>query len=222
MHQLKKNRRLDSIKCFKYKWFSDKLHRAKCHKYYLEGCIICIEEYFDTNLSTKRNECQNNNQEIINTLFIDEKIKIIEQEIILIKEGYNNLVTKFEKYVGKKKLGEIPEEFMDKANSNVIIHSIEICNKLGEIKAPQIECTIRIEDFLIKTYALLDTSCTHVIIYEKIIPKRFITLAEKPMIAQQVNESFNRYTNHLSITAKISFMTNCYSSPEYSLLLKET
>ena len=27
------------------------------------------------------------------------------------------------------------------------------------------------------------------------------------MIAQQVNESFNRYTNHLSTTAKISFMT---------------
>ena len=43
---------------------------------------------------------------------------------------------------------------MDEENSNVIIHSIEICNKLEEIKAPQIECTIRIEDFLIKTYAL--------------------------------------------------------------------
>ena len=37
------------------------------------------------------------------------------------------------------------------------------------------------------------------------------------MIAQQVNESFNWYTNHLSTTAKISFMTNCYSSPEYFL-----
>ena len=57
---------------------------------------------------------------------------------------------------------------MDEENSNVIIHPIEICNKLGEIKAPQIECTIRIEDFLIKTYALLDTGCTHVIIDEKI------------------------------------------------------
>ena len=94
---------------------------------------------------------------------------------------------------------------MDEENSNIIIHPIEICNKLGEIKAPQIECTIRIEEFLIKTYALLDIGCTHVIIDEKIIPKRFITLAEKPMIAQQVNGSFNRYTNHLSTTAKISF-----------------
>ena len=36
---------------------------------------------------------------------------------------------------------------MNEENSNVIIHPIEICNKLGEIKAPQIECTIRIEDF---------------------------------------------------------------------------
>ena len=62
---------------------------------------------------------------------------------------------------------------MDEENSNVIIHPIEICNKLGEIKAPQIECTIRIEDFLIKTYALLDTGCTHVIIDKKIIPKRY-------------------------------------------------
>ena len=57
-------------------------------------------------------------------------IKIIEQEIIIIKEGYDDLVTKFEKYIGKKKLGEIPEEFMDEENSNVIIHPIEICNKL--------------------------------------------------------------------------------------------
>ena len=72
-HQWKKNRGLDSIRCFKCKWFPDKLHRAKCQKCYLEGCIICIEEYFDTNLSTERNECQNNNQVIINTLSIDEK-----------------------------------------------------------------------------------------------------------------------------------------------------
>ena len=76
---------------------------------------------------------------------------------------------------------------MNEENSNVIIHPIEICNKLGKIKVPQIECTIRIKYFLIKTYALLDTGCTHVIIDEKIIPKRFITLTEKPMITQQVN-----------------------------------
>ena len=221
-HKWKKNRGLDSIRCFKCKWFPDRLHRAKCQKCYLEGCIICIEEYFDTNISTEINECQKDNQEIINTLSIDEKIKRIEQEIIIIKEGFNDLVTKFEKYIGKKKLEDIPEEFMDEENSNVIIHPIEICNKLREIKTPQIEGTIRVEDFLIKTYALLDTGCTHVIIDEKIIPKRFITLAEKPMIAQQVNGSFNRYTNHLSTTTKISFMKNCYSSPEYSLPLKET
>ena len=42
------------------------------------------------------------------------------------------------------------------------------------------------------------------------------------MTTQQVDGSLNRYTNHLSITAKISFMTNCYTSPEYSLPLKET
>ena len=216
------NGKVDSIRCFKCKWFPYRLHRAKCQKCYLEGCIIYVEEYFDTNISTEMNECQKDNQEIINTLSIDEKIKRIEQEIILIKEGYNDLVTKFENYIGKKKLGETPEELMDEENSNVIIHPIQICNKLGEIKAPQIECTIRIEDFLIKTYALLDTCCTHVIIDEKIIQKRFITLAEKPMIEQQVNGSFNRYTNHLSTTAKISFMTNCYSSPENFLPLKET
>ena len=111
---------------------------------------------------------------------------------------------------------------MNEENNNVILHPIETCNKLGQIKAQQIECIIRIEDYLIKTHALLDTSCTHVIIDEKIIPKRFITLAEKPMTTQQVDRSLNRYTNHLSTTAKISFMTNCYSSPKYSLPLKET
>ena len=42
------------------------------------------------------------------------------------------------------------------------------------------------------------------------------------MTAQQVDEGLNRYTNHLSTTTKISFMTNCYSSPKYSLPLKET
>ena len=66
---------------------------------------------------------------------------------------------------------------MNEENNNVIIHPIETCNKLGEIKALQIECTIRIEEFLIKIHALLDTVCTHVIIDEKIIPERFITLA---------------------------------------------
>ena len=47
----KKNRGLDSIRCFKCKWFPDKLHRAKCQKCYLKGCIICIKEYFNTSLS---------------------------------------------------------------------------------------------------------------------------------------------------------------------------
>ena len=58
----------------------------------------------------------------------------IEQEIIAIKEGYNDLVIKFEKHIGKKKLGEIPKEFMNEENNNVVIHPIETCNKLGEIK----------------------------------------------------------------------------------------
>ena len=110
---------------------------------------------------------------------------------------------------------------MNEENNNIIIHPIETCNKLREIKAPQIECTIRIEKILIKTHALLDTGCTHVIIDEKIIPERFITSAEKHMTTQQVDRSLNRYTNHLSATAKISFMTNCYPSLEYFLPLKE-
>ena len=42
------------------------------------------------------------------------------------------------------------------------------------------------------------------------------------MTTQQVDGSINRYTNHLSTTTKISFMTNCYSSRKYSLPLKET
>ena len=34
---------------------------------------------------------------------------------------------------------------MNEENNNVIIHLIETCNKLEEIKTPHIECTIRIE-----------------------------------------------------------------------------
>ena len=136
----KKNRGLDSIRCIKCKWFLDRLHRAKCQKCYLEICIICIEEYFNTSLSIERNEQQEN----IYTLSLDEKINRIEQEIIVINERYNDLVVKFEKYIGKKKLGEIVEEFMNEENNNVIIHPIKTCDKLGEIKAPQIECKIKI------------------------------------------------------------------------------
>ena len=68
----------------------------------------------------------------------------------MIKERYNDLVIKFEKHIGNKKLGEIPKKFMNEENNDVIIHPIEICNKLGKIKAPQIECIIRIEDFFNK------------------------------------------------------------------------
>ena len=63
----------------------------------------------------------------------------------MLKEEYNDLVIKFEKHIGKKKLREIPEEFMNEENNNIIIHLIETCNKLGEIKTPKIECTIRIK-----------------------------------------------------------------------------
>ena len=43
----------------------------------LEGCIICIEEYFNTSLSTERNDYHNDNQENIDTLSLDEKINRI-------------------------------------------------------------------------------------------------------------------------------------------------
>ena len=35
-HKWKKNIGLDRIRCFKCKWFLDKLHREKCQKCYLE------------------------------------------------------------------------------------------------------------------------------------------------------------------------------------------
>ena len=73
-HKWKKNSGLDSIRCFKCKWFPDILHRAKCQKCYLERCLICVEEYFNTSLSIERNEHQEN----INTLSLDEKINKIE------------------------------------------------------------------------------------------------------------------------------------------------
>ena len=101
------------------------------------------------------------------------------------------------------------------SEEEIIVHPIKICNKLGNIKAPQIECTIRIRNYLIKTNVLLDTSCTHIIIDEKIIPKEFITVAKKPMTAQQVDGSFNHYKYQLEPGDKISFMTNYYTSPEF-------
>ena len=36
---------------------------------------------------------------------------------------------------------------MNEEYNNIIIHPIETCNKLGEIKTPQIDYTIRIEFF---------------------------------------------------------------------------
>ena len=97
-HEWKKISGLDRIRCFKCKWFLDKLHREKCKKCYLEGCIICVEEYFNTSLSIERNEHQEN----IKTFSLDEKVNRLEQEIIVLKEGYNDLNIKFEKHIGKK------------------------------------------------------------------------------------------------------------------------
>ena len=142
-HEWKKNSGLDSIRCFKCKWFLDRLHRAKCKKCYLDGCFntsICLEEYFNTSLSIERDEYQEN----IKTFSLDEKVNRLEQDITVLKEGYNDLNIKFVKHIGKKKLGEILEEIMNEENNNIIIHPIETCNKFGEIKASQIECTIRI------------------------------------------------------------------------------
>ena len=97
-HEWKKNSGLDSIRYFKCKWFLDRLHRTKCKKCYLERCIICVEEYFNTSLSIERDE----NQENIKTFSLDEKVNRLEQEIIVLKEGYNDLNIKFEKHIGKK------------------------------------------------------------------------------------------------------------------------
>ena len=96
--------------------------------------MICIEEYFNTSLSIERNEHREN----MKTLSLDEKVNRLEQEIVVLKEGYNYLNIKFEKYIRKKKLEEIPKEFMNEENNNIIIRPIETCNKLGEIKTPQI------------------------------------------------------------------------------------
>ena len=108
-HEWKKNSGLDSIRCFKYKWFPDRLHRAKCKKCYLEGCIICVEEYVNTNLSIKRNE----HQEYIKTFSLDEKDNRLEQEITVLKEGCNDLNIKFEKPIGKKKIRRNPRKIYE-------------------------------------------------------------------------------------------------------------
>ena len=129
-HEWKNNSGLDSIRCFECKWFPNKLHRTKCKKCYMEGRIICVEEYFDTSLTTKKDEYREN----IKTLSLHEKINKLEQEINMLKERYKDLKMKFEKHIGKKKLDEIPEEFMNEENNQIIIHQIETCNKLGEKK----------------------------------------------------------------------------------------
>ena len=43
----------------------------------------------------------------------------------MVKEDYIDLFIKFEKHIGKKKLREIPEEFINEENNNIIIHPIE-------------------------------------------------------------------------------------------------
>ena len=48
---------------------------------YLEGCIICVEEYFNTSLSIERDEYQEN----IKTFSLDEKVNRLEQDINYVK-----------------------------------------------------------------------------------------------------------------------------------------
>ena len=43
-------------------------------KCYLKGCIICVEEYFDTSLTTENDDDREN----IKTLSLDEKINILD------------------------------------------------------------------------------------------------------------------------------------------------
>ena len=177
--------------------------------------MICIEEYFNTSLNENPSL-----EKIVENFSLEENIEYLEKERALRKENYSELNKYFKKYLGKRKLEEIPEELMSEEEK--IVHPIKICNELENIKAPQVECTIRIRNYLIKTNALLDTRCTYVIIDEKIIPKDFIITAEKLMVTKQVDGSFNNYKYQLELGAKILFMTNCYSSPEYSLPHNET
>ena len=176
--------------------------------------MIRIEEYFNISLNENLSL-----EKIVEKYSLEEKIEYLEKEIALLKETYYELNKYFEKYLVKRKLEEIPKELMSEEEKNV--HLIKMCNKLGNIKAPQVECTIRIRNYLIKTNALLDTRCTHVIIDEKIILTDFIITTEKPMVAQPVDGSFNHYKYQLEPRAKLSFMTNCYSSPQYSLHYNE-
>ena len=53
-HSWKRNQGIDSNPCFKCKRYPDQTHRAKCHKCYLEGCVICIEEYFDIGIEKEK------------------------------------------------------------------------------------------------------------------------------------------------------------------------
>ena len=99
----KKNSGLDSIRCFKWKWFLDRLHREKCNKCFLEGCIICIEEYFNISLTDNQPI-----EKIVANISLEEKIDNLGKEIVLLKEKYHDLDKKFEKYLGKRKLEEIP------------------------------------------------------------------------------------------------------------------
>ena len=99
----KKNSGLDSIKCFKCKWFPDILPRAKCTICFLERCIICIEEYFPIYL----NENQPIKEKTVKYFSLEERIVYLKNEIDLLKDNYYDLNKKLEKYLGKHKLEEI-------------------------------------------------------------------------------------------------------------------
>ena len=102
-HTWKKNSGLDSIRCFKCKWFPDRLHRAKCTRCFPERCIICIEEYFHICLD----ENQPIKEKTVKYFSLEERIVYLENEINLIKDNYYDLNKKIEKYLGKQNLEEI-------------------------------------------------------------------------------------------------------------------
>ena len=77
-HTWKKNNGLDSNRCFKCKWFLDRLHRENCTRCFLEGCIICIEEYFHICLD----ENQSIKEKIVEDFSLEERI------VYLVKQTY--------------------------------------------------------------------------------------------------------------------------------------
>ena len=201
-HNFEKDSGLDSNPCNWCKWYPSKYKRAKCNKYFIEGCISCIETQLRI-ITQKRKEVYTNEPLInLKVLVLEAKVKELEERIVRLEKGKNV----------EQELPLDNQELMNEESNTLI------CNEDKNINTVKILAKLQIEKYEIETLALIDSGCTKSILNKKIVPPELINTLEKPLAAMQMDGTHNIYKHYID-KAQISFLNTCsrFCKPTYKM-----